>query len=455
MIKDRRPRILGVRSSSLIEIGIYLGVALALDYFVFAGDRFRDISPHPFWGIVLLMAVQYGTSEALIAAGAASIALLAGNIPQQTVLQDTYQYLFRLAKDPLLWITSAIVFGELRMRHIHQRLSLERDLAAATERMTQYQSGYDRLLELKTNLEARIAGQFRTAINIYRAARTLDRTEPSEVLMGVMEIMNAVMGPKKFSLYLLSEDALEISMEQGWKAGDAYSRSFHSTSHLFKEVVGQQRVLCAANAQDEAILGAEGVLAGPLVDDETGDIVGMLKIEELHFLDLHLSNVQTFKAICEWIAHSYLSARDSQVAEAEALINSKTRIMTHTYFERQRDFLIKLGQRVGFDISMIVMRIENPAELGEARADTIPVMITGICQGILRTTDLLFEQRAGSYEYCVMLPNTTVENAFKVVEKLKGRLAEEARQTLPDARFSLMVQSVYQTQANNVVENHI
>jgi GGDEF domain-containing protein len=349
----------------------------------------------------------------------------------------------------LLWTTAGVVIGEIRARHVRERTQLESDLAEASQRVAQVEKAYDHLDAVKANLESRIAGQFRTGINIYRAARTLDRSDPAEVLMGVIEIVNAVMGPQKFSLYLLAEGALAISLDHGWDPSDAFSRTFRSNSTLFQEVIAGRRVLCAANPEDEKVLAGQGVLAGPLVDDETGDIAGMLKIEQLNFLDLHFSNVQTFKALCEWIAHSYFNAVHTQAAQAEALINTKTRVMTHTFFERQRDFLVKLGRRVGFEISMIVIRLENADEIGDVRASAVAVVLSSVSQELLRSTDLLFEQKAGSHQYCIMLPNTPAENAHMVGEKLKQRLLEETKGSLKDARFSVTVQSVYRAQEEN------
>ena len=49
---------------------------LLADHLLFGGDRFAAVSPHPFWIVVLLIAAQYGTSEALAAAALASAALL-------------------------------------------------------------------------------------------------------------------------------------------------------------------------------------------------------------------------------------------------------------------------------------------------------------------------------------------------------------------------------------------
>ena len=83
------PLLLGLRRSAVIEVGLYVTIALALDSFFFAGERFSAIDPHPFWPLVLLIATQYGTSEAMFAASVASVALLAGNIPPQSISQDT------------------------------------------------------------------------------------------------------------------------------------------------------------------------------------------------------------------------------------------------------------------------------------------------------------------------------------------------------------------------------
>ncbi len=440
--KDRR-KTLGIRQTALIEIVVYLGVMLALDYFIFGGDRFRDVSPHPFWPLVLLLSAQYGTAEGLLAAAAATLALLLGGVPQQTITEDMYQHLFGIVKNPLLWSVSAVVLGEVRMRHVREAQHLEIGMENTSAKTADLSKAYERLQAVRSSLESRIAGQIRTGMTMYQAMRALDRTDPNEVLMGVAETVNAVMNPEKFSVYLLSDDAMEIVLGQGWAQDDSYSRSFRSNSLLFKEIVGRQRFLCAVNEDDQKVLGPEGLLAGPLMDDKTGDIVGMLKIEKLGFMDLHFSNVQTFRVLCDWIAHSYSAAVRYQTAQSEALVNTETRVMTHTFFERQRDFLIRLGQRVGFDISMVLIRLENAEQIGRERASILPIALREVSRVELRGTDLLFEHQSEAHQYCVMLPNTSSERASIVARKLVEGLTRETKDTLRDARFSTTIQEIY------------
>ena len=75
-----------------VEMAIFFAVALAIDTLAFGGDRFRDVAPHPFWAVVVLVSLQYGTNEGLIAAVASSAALLIGNIPPQPLSLDSNKF---------------------------------------------------------------------------------------------------------------------------------------------------------------------------------------------------------------------------------------------------------------------------------------------------------------------------------------------------------------------------
>jgi GGDEF domain-containing protein len=432
----QHPQVFGLRRSAVIEIALYLAATIALDYFFLDGSRYRDVSPHPFWPIVVLIAVQYGTGEALLAATATSVALLAGNLPEQSISQDSYDYLVLLVREPVMWFVAAIVVGELRMRHVHERNQLQHDLSAALKREEDISAAYRRVSSLKDNLEARVAGQVRTAITMYEAVRSMERHDPNEVLLGVMDIVRAVMNPDKFSLYLLREDVLEISIGEGWTSEDSLSRVFRTDSRLFQEVIGRQRVVCAVNPEDERVLAKEGVLAGPLMDRETGSVIGMLKIERMGFFELHFSNVQTFRVLCDWIADAYVNARRFQIAESESFLNSKTHLYSYAFFERQTQYVQHLARRIGFDLSILFLRIENDSDLTEQKRLSIPPAINSAVAKVLRQTDLAFDYRRGGYQFCLILPNTPERHARLVGDRLVAELAG----LIPEARFVYAVQ---------------
>jgi polysaccharide biosynthesis protein PelD len=111
-------RLLGFRRVALIELALFFGVALWVDWALGNGQRFESVQPHPFWIPVLLLAIQYGTNEGVLAALAAAAALRGGNLPEQMISQDLYQYLYAMTREPILWLVAGVLVGELRMRQI-------------------------------------------------------------------------------------------------------------------------------------------------------------------------------------------------------------------------------------------------------------------------------------------------------------------------------------------------
>src|SRR3546814_10877903 len=109
------------RITALLEIALFLAGALLLDRYVFAGDRFARVQPHPFWIIILLMAAHYGTGEALLAAVASTAALLIGNIPDKPLDQAIYAHILELARNPILWQLTVVFIGEIGRRHRKRR----------------------------------------------------------------------------------------------------------------------------------------------------------------------------------------------------------------------------------------------------------------------------------------------------------------------------------------------
>lgn len=304
------PKFLGVRRSAIVEIVAFLSIALLIDFLFLDFGRFANISPHPFWIIVLLCAVQYGTTEALVAAGAASAALLIGNLPPQRFDEDLYGWLLVATLKPLLWTVSAVVFGEMQGRVRRERDMLREEVLQSRKREEVIAAAYRKLDARRENLEARVAGQLRTVFAIYNAAKGIERMATDDVKAGISNLVHTVIAPRRFSVFLLNGETLDLTASEGWEgAPTAYAHAFDGHSPLFQAVVGSHRTLVAAAVDDERVLAGEGLLAGPLLNVDTGEVVGMLKIEELGFLDMTVTTIENFRLLCEWIGTAYAHAR--------------------------------------------------------------------------------------------------------------------------------------------------
>jgi hypothetical protein len=407
--------------SWLIETALYVGGVLALDAFRGTGDRFVHLEPHPFWAIVLLMAIQYGTREALAATAVSTLALLAGNLPAQGFDQDAHEYVIQVLRLPLLWMAAAVVLGELRVRHRQYAVDLEERLSHAERRVTLLTTVHGELSAAKERLETRLAGQLRTATGMFQAARALETSEPGQVLAGASDLVSVALNAKSFSIFLLENGALELAAVQGWSEEDALPRRYPAAALLFKEVVGAQRFVTVATPTGEAALDGDGLIAGPMICPSSGQLVGMLKIEQMTFLDFNLSAVYTFKALSEWIASAYVNAA---AFKANQIKDEVTQLYGMKYLDRQIEFMTEVGLRFGFDLTLLYVRIDVD-DLSDAERHSVPAALGMVARRVLRSTDLVFSHEPIGTQFAVMLPGAPAKDAPAVVRKLMEGLRAE------------------------------
>lgn len=434
----------GVRRSAWLEIALFFVATLGWDQLAGRGTRFADVSPHPFWVVVLLMSGFYGLREGLTAAAAAAVLFRAGNLPEQQIDQHVYDYALIVLREPVLWLLAASVLGEIRRQHERREREVASELGLARTRLDELTEAYRRLDGVRDRLEARVVGQATTAVQLYRAVQAADRLDARGVLDTIEEVVRATLEPEAFSLYLMRGDALELVFHEGWPAKAPWPRHYAPNTPLFDAVIAGRRMLCAAHRPDEHILREDGLLAGPLVDMRSGHITGMLKIERMRFLDFNFSSLHAFRALCEWIATAYENAQRFEEAQADRVADQNTQLFSMTYLERQQAYLTAMAQRFRFALTMLVLRIENLEDLSGDERVSVAAAISRAVRSALRRTDLAFEYRRETGEVAVLMPGTPLANVHIVGHKLEQAIAAQLTRPL---RISVRTHELYAPEA--------
>lgn len=414
------------RWSALAEIALYIGGVFAADAIWGSGARFAQVQPHPFWGIVLLMAVQYGTAEALAATLASSVALLAGNMPAQSLSQSIHDYTLQVLLSPLLWMSASLVLGELRMRQKLQQAETEERLTDTERQVELLTKAHEAVAAAKDRLETRLAGQMRTATGLFESARLLETLEPSQVMAGAIDLVGTALQAKSFSLYLLDGDALVLAASRG-EARRALTERVPGTAPLFQAVVGSQHIVSVASPLGEDILDGAGLIAGPLIDPASGRLVGMLKIEEMQFLDFNLSNLRTFKVLCEWVGAAYANALAHQSSQLQ---DHKTHLYGMKYLDRQADYVTELAARFDFDLTLLYFKVDVEQCSADDR-QAMPAMLGEAARQVLRRTDMVFGLDLPGTQFAVLLPGALPDNVSVVALKLQEALAARCGHAVP------------------------
>lgn len=436
-------KILGIRLSAILESIILLVGMLLVDVIFFDGTRFLDVNPHPFWVVVLLLAVQYGTNEGIFAAAFASICLLLGNMPLQPEAMDRYDFLYETFINPILWFIFGWLLGELRMRHVRERNRMLKELEESNAREELISDSYNFVKGRKEALEVQVAGQLTSSIEAYRAAKAVESLDPKSVMQGIETLISSVLGPQKFSLYLFHDNKLTATILHGWHPSDNLLQEIDSFSPLYQAVVGQQQNLIIANEDHERALDGQGIIAGPILDPDSKRVVGMLKIEQMDFISLSLNTVESFKALADWIGTALINARNYQTAKSESMVNPERGLLSYGYFRRQSDYMAKLAKRLGFNLSMLIIKLNDGGQLDDAERVTIARQIGESVRGVLRNVDLAFDYQTDGQEYSILLPATPLSGANIVRDKI-ARDLEKAARGKRDISFSYIVQALHE-----------
>lgn len=435
--------VFGLRVTAMIEIAVGLLILILLDQVFGKGNMFWDVNPHPFWAIVILIAAQYGANEALLAALACSVVVLLGSWPERAENADVFGYYYGVLINPILWFAFGLLAGVFTERHLRKVYRLDQEVNESREREQTITESYNFVRRRKEELETQIAGRLTSSVQAYKAAKMIEALNPKDVLRGVEDLVSAIINPQKFSIYTLQNNKLQSTIYHGWSQNDGFAREMDSYSPIYQAVIGNQATLCAANSDQELILDGQGVLAGPIIDPSSKRVLGMLKVEQMDFINLNLNTIETFRALCEWVGASLVNAENYQSVKEDCVINPEHNLMTYNFFKRQSDYLTNLAKRVGFDLSMVVVRSVNAEKLKGPDRVAIARQLSESVRNALRTVDLAFEYQTNGEEYSLLLPATSKHGANIVRDKIAKDLDQKLR-GLGEANFSYIVQTIHE-----------
>lgn len=371
-------KILGVRLAAIMEILAFLFIACLLNYVFGKGDRFASVSPHPFWIIVLLVTVQYGTAEGIFAALASTLVLYAGHIPMQKVDEPYFDYQLRLGLLPALWFITAFVLGELRMRLDWENSRLKAEYTHAKSAIEKITAEYLALKETNQNLGIQLSGQEETAATSFKVLHALEALEPAQIITGINAIINLSLHPEKFSVFAKGPNGFEAVTSEGWTSTDNFTRRFPPAHPLFEAVAIDKRMLLMINKDDQHILKKEGLIAAPLIDPETGETFAMIKVEAIDFQSMNLSRIESFRVICDLIGKAYSNAKKHRKFQESSLSSIPGLLYSHVLYSLDAQALGKFASALGFTLSSIRIQLLKDKIIDEALLKDLQKSMPGL-----------------------------------------------------------------------------
>ncbi len=414
--RPQRPhKLLGIRLAALVEMVLMFAVMLIVGDALGASHRLITVSPHPFWIVVLLISVQYGCVEGIIACVLATLCLYVGNVPPQEFRETLFDYQVRLAALPFMWFVAAFVLGEMRLRVDSQKEELADQLDNLTEEATTIFAAYEKLKDTKEQQDRLLASQQQTAASIYQTFKYLQSLAPTRILLDLDKIFATALDPRKFSVYAVGPNGLEVATSHGWQDNDTFMRRIPTSHPLFKAIAEERRLVAIINPLDQTILQGQGMLAAPLIDPENNHLLGMVKIEDMEFLDFNRNTLQAFQALCEVIGLAYAHARRFRALDRQAIFAPEAPIYSSAFLAQQKPYMEELSRRARLPLTLIHVRGF------EEQQDQVHELTMGeLLKSAVQPLGMVFKASRKPLDFVILLPNTDKAAA----EALSGEILE-------------------------------
>lgn len=428
--------VLKIRVVAVVEILVFLCVVTFLSYLFSDGTRFINVSPNPFWIILLLVTVQYDLQESILCVIFMTIFIYAWNVPSYQFDQTYFAYLSGLFILPSEWLITSIVLSLIKMKRVKRRTHLNEEIENLNSRISKLTDSFSLIEDKNLKLEMKLATENTTAIKIDNAVQMLAKISPYNFLEIFKEVVISVFSPEKFSIFMLNETGLELSASNNWLETDSYKKIFISNTDIYKKIISEKKLLCVNSPDDQKILSNEGVLASALYDKSTGEVCGMLKFEKFRFLGLVNKNIKIFDLLSQWIGKSYIQMKKLEKTEKLSISSSTNTLYSSFYLQKQTFYLSKLAERLKFPLTRISVDLINKHLFDDAELDELSNILGKIIKTYFRATDEIFENKIEELSFVILIPGTSENDAIIVIKKLKDVISKNQDSILSRAKLT-------------------
>lgn len=266
--------------------------------------------PSPYWFPVVVLSLQYGLTASIIAAVIAAALNFAHGLPPSLLTEDVYDYIGRIAAEPVAWSCVALLIGHTRSREIERLVESETQLGAETARGTAVAELCEQLRRRVQTLERHIAANANASvIDIAEAITGLYEPRWDTIGSRVTRFVTTVMGTADFAVYLRRDNGLRLVFPKEQQGRNALSVTVEPDTPLFSAVVRDGKTLAASRLDDLRLLGEHEVLIGPLIDSgNTDHVIGMVVIGGADLADFPTDVERRFALTCAQLSRLFARA---------------------------------------------------------------------------------------------------------------------------------------------------
>ncbi len=377
---------------------------------------FVNVSPHPYWIIVLLTASRYGFNGGLFAGSIAAIAYFGFtllSVPDLALVD--FKSLSMWGK-PALFFIVGIVLGELRELNIKEYNLLSEERDAYKDAFGKIKTKFDVLSEAKQEIDTRIISQENTLGTLYEAAQGLRSLSEESIFPAVLEILRDFMSVENCSIYTLEGDEFKLNtaMRHGKSPLPDTVPYYEGLMGLAAEDKKTVSIKDVAN-QESMPLGI--IISAPILADNQKHVIGVLNVEKMPFMKFNSDSVRVAGLVADWCGSSIENATIFKETKNKLIADEMIDAYTYDYFKRRLHEEFVRSRRYQLDLSLILLEFPSLENASDEGREDVLMAFSMILKNQVREIDILFlNNKLGSF--FLLLPTTPPAGARVVVKNI-------------------------------------
>lgn len=409
-----------------IEIVVFYAVMAAVNWLIFPDyPGFVGVDPHPYWLGILLFGFRYGVlagfGSGLISAGLYLGMSWVG--VERYLFEDMAFYVM-----PSLFIIVGVAVGVGMYKYLQKIRDLEQELVAKQGQLVLQGNEIKTLQDINSGLEKRIVTRMQTIITLYEGARSLSTTHLDVLYKSILNFIAKTLGAEEAALYLRTDSGWQVKESYGWKDYAKHPDQLLSGEGItgLSGLKGKLLTVRDFMGKDAPVsFLADCVMAGPIRGKKEGEVVAVVSIQDIPFLQFNSSTVSLMNFLLDWASRAVQHALDVATMQENEIWDPKYQLFSMKYFQSRARQEWMRSKTYYLPLSVGMVHTSGLKTLPVGACDNVLAILAEVLKKTCREMDVVAAHTSQlDMPFALLLVTASQAQAEEVRQRIMARLAE-------------------------------
>lgn len=310
---------------------------------------FIGVRPHPYWIVVLAIAVKYELRQSLTAAVFSGVVYYNFLIISHRVTSLGGFFDFEYFRPVLLFFVVGSIIGQIRKSQNQKFRKLQKENVVLGNKLASLSQNYSEAVKMKHELSERIVSQTVSVSKVYQLFKKVCSDHTDQLPVEALNFIQEIIGAEKCSFYIYEHGKLKLKASKGWPHDPDIHYNIINNK-IVRRALFNKKVMALSEIINEEIyetpetIEHHVIMSAPVVIGKEKKVYGILNIEKMPFLKFNADTINLFSIVADWVSYCVNQAIEkSKPVYLDYIFTSKQTQSTGNTNQRQLEPVFDLS----------------------------------------------------------------------------------------------------------------